>query len=306
MHGVFGRDGDGECLRVRVADIFRGESDQPSRHIQRILTGLEHPRQPVDGGVGIAVAHRLVQRRDQVVVLLTGLVVEERAVLSDVSDERGIETTGGGGRCRRELEQVERDARVAVRVAGHRCQRLLIHLQIERTESASAILERASQDGDDTVGAERLQHVDFRPGEQRGIHLERRVLRRRADEHDVAGFHAGEEGVLLRLVETMNLVDEQDRAPASTPARLLRLGHDGPDLLDAGEDGAEGDEVRTSGGGDESRQGRFAGTGRSPQDDRLQPVFLDGFSQRAARADQRILAHEFVERAWPHALGERC
>ena len=93
---------------------------------------------------------------------------------------------------------------------------------------------------------ERLEHEHFRSREQRRVDLERGVLGRRADEDDVAGFDARQKRVLLRLVEAVNLVDEDDRAAAQAPAAILRRGHDVLDFLDAGEHGAEGDEVARS------------------------------------------------------------
>ena len=79
--------------------------------------------------------------------------------------------------------------------------------------------------------------------EQRRVHLERRVLRRRADQDDRAGLDVRQERVLLRLVEAVDLVDEEHRPPAALAARCVGRGDDLADLLDAGRDGAEGDEV---------------------------------------------------------------
>ena len=90
VHRVLCGDRDRQRLRIRVADVLRRESHQPARDVERILAGFEHARQPVDGGVGIAVAHGLVQRGDQVVVLFAGLVVEQRAVLREVGDQGGV------------------------------------------------------------------------------------------------------------------------------------------------------------------------------------------------------------------------
>ena len=70
--------------------------------------------------------------------------------------------------------------------------------------------------------AERLEHVDLRPRQQRRVDLERRVLGGRADEDDVAGLDARQERVLLRLVEAVDLVDEEDRAPADAGGERLR------------------------------------------------------------------------------------
>ena len=88
VRGVFGRDSDGERLRIGVADVLGGEAHQAPRDVERILAGLEHARQPVDGGIRIAVAHRLVQRGDDVVVLFAALVVEQRPSLDRALEPR--------------------------------------------------------------------------------------------------------------------------------------------------------------------------------------------------------------------------
>ena len=46
------------------------------------------------------------------------------------------------------------------------------------------------------------------------VDLERRILGGRADQPDVARLDVRQESVLLRLVEAMNLVDEDDRPRA--------------------------------------------------------------------------------------------
>jgi hypothetical protein len=42
---------------------------------------VEHAAEPVEGGVGVAVADALVEGGDEVVVLFAGLVVEKDALL---------------------------------------------------------------------------------------------------------------------------------------------------------------------------------------------------------------------------------
>ena len=152
---------------------------------------------------------------------------------------------------------------------------------------------------------QRLQHEHLRARQQRRVHLERRILRRRADQDDVAGLDAREEGVLLRLVEAMDLVHEDDRPPAHAPPPILRRGHDLLDLLDAGEHGAERHEVRLRDVGDHARERRLAGAWRSPEDDRLQQVALDRLAQRLAWREDVVLPDDLVERARAHAFGER-
>ncbi len=89
------------------------------------------------------------------------------------------------------------------------------------------------QDRLDLLGRERREHKHLGPRQQRGVHLERRVLRRRADEDDIAGFDAWEERVLLGFVEAVNLIDEQNGPAREASPRRLGLGHDVTDLLDA-------------------------------------------------------------------------
>jgi hypothetical protein len=151
-----------------------------------------------------------------------------------------------------------------------------------------------------------MQDEDLRSREQRRVDLERRVLGGGADEHDVAGLHARQEGVLLCLVEAVDLVDEHDRAPAGAAPPVLGRGHHLFDLLDAGEHGAERHEARLRELGDHPGQRRLAGAGRTPEDDRLQHVALDGEAQRRAGRQDVFLADDVVERAGTHALGERC
>ena len=133
MHRVLCRQRDLERARIGVADVLGREPDEPARDVERILAGLEHARQPVDGRVGVAVAHRFVQRRNDVVVLLAGLVVEQRAPL-DQAGERGRVEAARRRRRRRAsardglLEQIQRDARVAVGVHRQRRQRRVVGL----------------------------------------------------------------------------------------------------------------------------------------------------------------------------------
>ena len=102
----------------------------------------------------------------------------------------------------------------------------------------------------------------------------------------------------------MNFVDENHRAAAEL-AGSLGIGHHRLDFLDAGEDRAEGDEIRTGESGDQARQRRLADAGRSPQDQRLQLIALDLHAQRLAGREDVLLADEAFPGVGPHALGKR-
>ena len=204
-----------------------------------------------------------------------------------------------------QLEDVERAARVAVGEPRDQPERGGLGLDPGRPEPALGIRERARQDGDDVVLGERLQHVDPAARQQGGVHLEGRVLRRRADQRDGALFHVGQEGVLLRLVEAVDLVDEQDRAAAAEHALGLRLGDHRADLLHAGHDGGERHEARARHVRDELRQRRLARAGRAPEDHRVERAVLEGAPEHLAGADQVLLPHHLVEGARAHPVGER-
>ena len=76
MAGVEGVHGYVEGVGVGEANILRRKARYAAGNVEWVLTGFEHAREPVYGGIGVGVAHRLVQRTDDVVVLLTRLVVE--------------------------------------------------------------------------------------------------------------------------------------------------------------------------------------------------------------------------------------
>ena len=69
----------------------------------------------------------------------------------------------------------------------------------------------ARDDGRDLLVGERLQLDDGAAGEQRGVDLEVGVLGRRPDQRQQPALDAGEERILLALVEAVDLVEEQDR-----------------------------------------------------------------------------------------------
>ena len=144
-----------------------------------------------------------------------------------------------------------------------------------------------------------------RAREQRRVNLEIGVLGRGADEHERAILDGVEQRVLLRAVEAVDLVDEQDGA---LPIRLLAVGrcldlaaqvrHRAANRRHLDERGARrlGDDV-----GD----GGLARAGRPEQDDGAERVALDRRAQPAARPARLFLPDEFIKRAWPHAHRQR-
>ena len=85
----------------------------------------------------------------------------------------------------------------------------------------------------------------------------------------------------------------------------LRGRHDVLDLLDPGHDRAELDEMRFRHLGDDARERGLARAWRTPEDDRVEHVTLDGLTQRSARRQDVILADDFVKGAGSDAIGKR-
>ena len=174
--------------------------------------------------------------------------------------------------------------------------------------SASAVAPSASRPRSmraaGRVDPERLEAEEGGAAEQRRVDLEEGVLGGGADEGDEPALDAGEEGVLLRLVEAVDLVEEEDRALAPLAEAVAGPLERVADVLHAGAHRAELLEGLAGVGGDGLGQGRLAGARRPPQDHRRQPVALDEGPQGLARPEQLVLADDVVEGAGPQARGE--
>ena len=270
--------------------------------VERVGAAVEHAAHPVERGVRVRPPHRLVQRRDLVVERLAALVETTQAPRDRLLDERGVDVLDARvERGDRELlDQVDEPAPVAVGVAD---QRVLCRGGDPRARHRG--VHGAIEERRELVGRERLEHIDGRARQQRADHLERRVLRGRADERDHALLDERQEGVLLRLVEAVHLVDEQDRRAPRLRAHDLGARDGLADLLHAGEHGGDRDEVRVERIRHQARERGLADARRPPQDHRVQLAGVERHRERLAGPEQVALADHLVDRARPQALGER-
>ena len=130
---------------------------------------------------------------------------------------------------RRRLEKIQRSARVAAGRLSDEGERLVVEAEVARAEAAGDVPQRATGDPRDRLGSERLEHDDLASREKRAVQLERRIFRRRADQDDLSRFDVRQEHVLLRAVEPVDLVEEEDRplgrrgAPLPAPSRTSRI-----------------------------------------------------------------------------------
>ena len=113
-----------------------------------------------------------------------------------------------------------------------------------------------------------------------------------------------QECVLLRLVETVHLVDEDDGAPAAGANHLRALDRFA-DVFHAAEHGRDRDELGVETFGHQQRERGLAHPRRAPQDHRMQAARLKRRTQGFAGAEQVLLTDHVVERFRAQALGER-
>ncbi len=180
-------------------------------------------------------------------------------------------------------------------------ERIVVGGQSLRAEAALAVFERLTEQDGDAIFAERFEHIDAAAGEQRRDDFKRRILSCRADEADDAALDVGQKGVLLGLVEAVNLVDEEDGA--GVHLRGLRGGrHHLLDLLDAAHDGGELDEAGLRGFSNDFGESGFAYAGRTPEDHGAGVVALNLHAEGFAGAEQVFLAAVFLEGARTHAF----
>ena len=171
-------------------------------------------------------------------------------------------------------------------------------------EASLGVGQRSFDDGADILVGQRLQAPDTHPREQSRVHFEVWVLRRGSDQRDRAVLDVRQEGVLLGLVEAMDLVEEQDGALLVESEAILRLGNRRPNLHDARHDGRHRREVGADLGCEQARETGLARPGRSPEHDRGEVAARDAAAERSALTDEVLLADELVERARTHAGGE--
>ena len=128
------------------------------------------------------------------------------------------------------------------------------------------------------------------------VELEGRVLGRGADQRDGAVLHDRQEGVLLRAVEAMDLVDEQQRPLPRLAPRARRsktfLRSATPEKI------AEiCSKCRSVSSREQPRHRGLAGARRPPEDERAERAGLQHAGERAVGAEQMVL---------PDDIGEPC
>ena len=128
MHGVPGGEAEIQRLGSGQADVLDGHAHDAARTVHWIFAGLQHAAQPVERGVRVGVAHALVQRRDDVVVLLALLVVEQHSALQRLCRKRLGESAllAALRQLCGDVERIESVARIAAGVGRNGGERIVI------------------------------------------------------------------------------------------------------------------------------------------------------------------------------------
>ena len=252
-----------------------------------------------------------MQCGNQVVVLLALLVVLQHALLHRIGGHFFVDVFFAvGGKLRRHFQRVVGAAAVAAGVAGHQLQRVVIRGDFHCAEAALLVLKRLAQQLRNRLVAQRLQYIHAAARKQCGDDFKRWILRGRANQPDRAPLHVRQKRILLRLVEAVNFVHEQNRARVHLRG-LLGSGHHLLNLLDAAHHRGKLNKVGLRGLGNNLGQRGFAHARRAPENHRPQLAAPCRFAlnlhpQRLARPQQMLLPAILLQRARPHTLGQRC
>src|SRR6266481_7567943 len=102
--------------------------------------------------------------------------------------------------------------------------RVFVHLRIVISKSALFVGQCSVDQSFELLNAERLEPKDLRARDERAVHIEKRIVGGRANQAEISSFDIGQENILLRFVEVVDLVDEQDRLLSRCAATIRRRG----------------------------------------------------------------------------------
>ena len=294
LDGIEGCVSQQQRIGIGQTDILSSRDDQTTGNELRVFPTLYHTRQPVERSVGVAATNGLDKGRDDVVVHLAVLVVGQRILLQT----RQNQLVGNDDIARLRLNNQLQDVQQLTRIAATESQQGVSLAQLDMTLLENHVgLDGTLQQLQQIVLLQRLQHIQLTARQQRTNHLERRILGRCTYQRHDAPFYSPEQRVLLRLRETVNLVDKQDGRCLVEEAPFLSLLNDVANVLDATGHSRERVERRLQSVGNDLRQRGLAHTRWSPEDKRRDAPGVNHPSQHRPFSYQMTLPDVVIERA---------
>src|SRR5579859_4230493 len=146
---------------------------------------------------------------------------------------------------------------------------------------------------------------DARAREQGSIDLEAGILGSGSDQRYGAALDMGEYGILLRLIEAMNLVDKEDSALPGELLQLVGFIYHFAQVRHTGRDGAQRHKTRMAVACDHLGQRRFAAARWPPEDHRSDAIGFDSAAEEASWRQQLLLPHDVIEGTRSHTGCQR-
>ena len=258
----------------------------------------------MDRRVRVAAPDRLLEGREQVVVVVPLPVVAHGAALGDllgVGQGDGEAPVRGLSRLIEELHGVEALAHIAAAGGGD----IGVHPLLHR-EGQLALLPHDAKsplDGRQHVRRrEGLELKDRAAAEQGVEHTEIGVLRGGGNEGDLPVFHELQQALLLALVEVLDLIQVQQHPIGGNEG--ADIPHDVPDILGAGGGGVEPVQGAAGPLGDDIGHRSLSHAGGAVEDHIGVAAAVDKPAQQAAGAQQVLLPHHIVQRLRPDAVSQ--
>ena len=212
MRGI----GQHQCHRVCQSHVLRRADHNAPCDEPRVFAGMNHFRQPVKSRIHIAAAHGFDERRNRVVMRIAIAVVHHRFPLNALFRHSQVNMYDPiGPRIGRELRPQFPASSSALRASPSDSfcqvpQRCFIGVDFHVAESALCVGQRALQQIIKLLFRKWTQLENLRAGHERRIDEEEWIVRCRANQTNDSTLHVRQQHVLLRFVEAVDLVDEQD------------------------------------------------------------------------------------------------
>ena len=295
------RDRDDERVRIGVADVLGGEDDHAPRDEARILARFEHRGEVVDGGVRVAAAHRLDERRREVVVLVALAVVEERALPRCVEDvlfgERRRPPRSAVAWASSRIWSAARASPPPRSAMSARALRVGASAPSSRHRAPRISTSSSSESAVSSITVQRESSAELTSKYGFSVVAPMSVTSPSSTACSTESCCA----LLKRWISSMKRIV---RTPLP-PSRSLRSRDDRPHVVDARRHGRELLERRSGPRGDDPRDRRLPGARRAEEDHRRRAVLLDRAAQRRSGPEHVLLTDEVVERRRPQPHGER-